>query len=437
MAAEQILPAEDVVQGPVGVLPVELRVRADGFRLEPEAELQSHGVQLFAEAAQAARQFLFVHGIVAKAGGIAVALAEPAVVEDEQLAAELLCRPAEAQELRFRKIEHAALPAVVDDGAGPALPVRRDEVFVHIPVEAGGQAAEARAGIRHDGLRRLKARAGRKFPVEICGRDALQHAGEALQALLRAEIVAAGVEQVEAVDRARLLPRVRRGEQEAGVGAAGGGAGRTLEAGPCQGDGRAGVLHLGDPAAGEGMQLPVAGKLRAGAHAFADVHGGAAAVFEDRPPGKDRGQDAVEERQAELRRRVFQVHGKDGLAAGDGQRRGRRLLQHLAAEIAEVGGDGSAADRQLQRAFAVVAAAAAAPLERQDIEAVGVGALAVERAVAPAAAGAGGEGRRVGSLGARAEVQVLQKPVLHAEEIGRFFILQVEHALSDVNHSMR
>ena len=182
-----------VVQGPVGVLPVELRVRADGFRLEPEAELQSHGVQLFAEAAQAARQLLFVHGIVAKAGSIAVALAEPAVVEDEQLAAELLCRPAEAQELRFRKIEHAALPAVVDDGAGPALPVRRDEVFVHIPVEAGGQAAEARAGICHDGLRRLKARAGREFPVEIRGRDALQHAGEALHALLRAEIVAAGV----------------------------------------------------------------------------------------------------------------------------------------------------------------------------------------------------------------------------------------------------
>ncbi len=56
------------------------------------------------------------------------------------------------------------------------------------------------------------------------------------------------------------------------------------------------------------MQFPVAGKLRAGAHAFADVHGGAAAVFEDRPPGKDRGQDAVEERQAELRRRVFQVY---------------------------------------------------------------------------------------------------------------------------------
>ena len=72
-----------------------------------------------------------------------------------------------------------------------------------------------------------------------------------------------------------------------------------------------------------------------------------------------RRQDAIEERQAELRRRVFQVHGEDGLAAGDGQRRGRRLLQHLAAEIAEVGGDGSAADRQLQRAFAVVAAAAA------------------------------------------------------------------------------
>lgn len=40
-------------------------------------------------------------------------------------------------------------------------------------------------------------------------------------------------------------------------------------------------------------------------------------------------------------------------------------------------------------------------------------------------------------FGARAEVQVLEKPVLHAEEIGRFFISQVEHALSDVDHSMR
>ena len=70
--------------------------------------------KLLAAGCRSCLLYTSIHGIVAKAGSIAVSLAEPAVVEDEQLAAELLCRAAEAQELRFRKIEHAALPAVVD-----------------------------------------------------------------------------------------------------------------------------------------------------------------------------------------------------------------------------------------------------------------------------------------------------------------------------------
>ena len=49
----------------------------------------------------------------------------------------------------------------------------------------------------------------------------MHHAREALQAFLRAQIMAAGIEQIKAADLACRLRRIRGGKQEAGVRTAG------------------------------------------------------------------------------------------------------------------------------------------------------------------------------------------------------------------------
>ena len=293
VAAQKIGTAKAVMQRPVRMPTVQLRIRADGFRLEPEAELQPHRIQLFAESLQAVRELFGVYGVIAEAAGIAVTLAEPAVVEHEQLAAQLLCKLSEPQELRLREVEHTALPAVIDDGTGPVFPIRRNERFVHIAAEAVRNAAEAGIGPRHDSLRRLEPLPRRKLPIEICGRNAMHHAREALQAFLRAQIMAAGIEQIKAADLACRLRRIRGGKQEAGVRTAGRRAGRAFQTGTRHSDGRFGMLHFGDPAAGKGVQRPVARKVRVGAHKLPDRDGRIAAVFQNRSSCEDRGQDAV------------------------------------------------------------------------------------------------------------------------------------------------
>ena len=103
----------------------------------------------------------------------------------------------------------------------------------------------------------------------------------------------------------------------------------------------------------------------------------------------------------------------------------------------ELRGNWHAVLQQLHGAFAVVSPAAAAPFQRKNIQTGGVGAFPVKRAVSPAAAGPDGECIRVGRAQARAEVQMLQKAVPDAEQIGAFFILQMKYAVFDSDHSTR
>ena len=65
VAAQKIGTAKAVMQRPVRMPTVQLRIRADGFRLEPEAELQPHRIQLFAESLQAVRELFGVYGVIA------------------------------------------------------------------------------------------------------------------------------------------------------------------------------------------------------------------------------------------------------------------------------------------------------------------------------------------------------------------------------------
>ena len=185
LRVERVELAEDVVaHGRVGVVEHGLRTAAPhvhgtplladhpvGMRLEnpavgvhhlgfhPEAELEPALLRLVAEAHEAVRQFLGIHHPVAEAhlvlvDGVArvLACAEPAVIQDEQLAAHFLHAVHHVVQHLLGEAEVAAFPAVEQHGAqlvsGGHLPVARPAVDV------AGNLALARIGVGERELRK-------------------------------------------------------------------------------------------------------------------------------------------------------------------------------------------------------------------------------------------------------------------------------------------
>ena len=67
----------------------KVTVRADGFRLHPNAEIQPQIIDLAAELRYTAGQFGGVCHPVAQAGGVAVAALEPAVIQHKEVSSRL------------------------------------------------------------------------------------------------------------------------------------------------------------------------------------------------------------------------------------------------------------------------------------------------------------------------------------------------------------
>ena len=147
--------------GPVGVRFVETAVDVHHLRLHPDAEVYAERPDLPAQPVQAARQLLFVGLPVAEGAGVVIALAEPAVVHDEQLDANVLPGPRQGYEAAFGDVEIAGLPTVEQHRPGLMLPSPPDDVLPHEKMQIAAQAREAVRGVAHHGLGRLKGLARR------------------------------------------------------------------------------------------------------------------------------------------------------------------------------------------------------------------------------------------------------------------------------------
>ena len=153
---------------------VEVRVRADGFRLDPQAHLQPQQVDFFAQAGQTVRQFCFVRYPVAQTGGIIVAALEPAVVQHKEVDVGLFGGSSQFQQLLFVKVEVAGFPAVDEHraGRGHILPLGRQQPGTDGIVEPAAHLAQTLAGVDHGRFRCGKAFPGGQRPVEVIRVDA-------------------------------------------------------------------------------------------------------------------------------------------------------------------------------------------------------------------------------------------------------------------------
>ena len=207
---------------PVGMLRVELALDADHLRLDPDAELQTRGVDAFPQSFESVRQLLGIGVPVAEGVAVVVSLAEPAVVHDQHFNAQFLGGGGKPQQRMLGDIEITRLPTVEQHGTGLVFPLAADNMFTHKAVHMPTLSRKSLMGIGHDRLRRFKTLSRRQVIAEALRLNAADNAGFAKSADFHGGVMIAAVNQVEAVDTAPMLGRVGGMHHKEGIGTAGG-----------------------------------------------------------------------------------------------------------------------------------------------------------------------------------------------------------------------
>ena len=199
-----LLPAERVF----GVRAEEIAVEVDHFRLEPDAELHS---QLFAMRHDLMQiDLLLIHPPIAQPAAVVRPRAEPAVVQNEQLRADLARRVDIRENARGVKVEIAPFPRVEEHGTALAEPLICIQIFMHEAVKRSAHRVDALVRIGNDRLRRGEPLARGKQPFKILVVDPVSDVQSAVHSDEGAELEIPAVNQVEADRLALRLVRAAR-----------------------------------------------------------------------------------------------------------------------------------------------------------------------------------------------------------------------------------
>ena len=137
---------------PIGVRLEQPTPLADHLRLDPQTEGHPERLDLRAKSVEAAWQLAAVHGPIAERGRVRVALAEPAVVEDEQFDPEVARCGRDLEELRLVEAEIGRLPVIDEDRPRRIAPPSTRQPLAVEPVERVAHRVEARIGVDEDGF---------------------------------------------------------------------------------------------------------------------------------------------------------------------------------------------------------------------------------------------------------------------------------------------
>ena len=204
---------------PVRVGREEVAARAHHLGLDPQPEEHAERLDPPGDAGDPVRQLAQVDGPVAERGRVVVALAEPAVVEHEQLDAELVGDPGDLDELVLGELEVRPLPVVDEHRPRPVAPDAAGEPLAVQPVVGVAQVAEAVGRVDEDRLGRAELGARLERPGERLGVDADPQPEPAERVALGLGQEVARVDQAEA-DRLAGAPRSWPGGAGGGTGCA-------------------------------------------------------------------------------------------------------------------------------------------------------------------------------------------------------------------------
>ena len=358
--------AETVRQSPIGVGAVQIGVHVHSLRLKPKTEVQTHRIYLLCQTFQAVGQLLGVHIVVAKARLVIIALAEPTVIQHEELAAKSLGILCQSNKPVVVKVEHAALPAVKQHGALSVLPIFRHDAAVYKAVHLFGQTGKALVRKCHHSLGAFKAFTGQQSFCKVGGGNALNNSGKSLQGTLCGRVVVAGVDKVEAVNSAKILRCTLFAEQETGIVAVRGEAGHALVHNSAVQNGNGVLSHLGYPATIKTAEIVAAVNVHKAAHQLGEGDRLCAGVFQHTASAEN----SVEKAEVQIKLHAF-LHKLQlqsllcALCLRQAAFCGGYAIKNLKALIAKIRGNSG----KLNGAFSVVASAGIAPCKGQRVRA--------------------------------------------------------------------
>ena len=205
------------MQHPVRVLVPHPGACVDHLRLDPQPELQAHGVEFFGKAFQAAGQLGGVHLPVAQAAVVVAAVGEPAVVQHKQLDAQGLGLGSQGQQLFFVEIKIGGLPVVDQDRTHLVPPDAPRQTGAVELVVGLGHPVEAPVAVDHHRFGGGEGLAGTQGPAEALGVDAHGHTGDVVGVHIGLGQEIAAVHQAEPIDLSGHFAAVGALEGQEGV----------------------------------------------------------------------------------------------------------------------------------------------------------------------------------------------------------------------------
>src|SRR5215208_2288760 len=152
------------VVNPVGVLPVEVGIRIDHLRFDPQAEAHAKGMDLLDQLPQAPRKLLLVDPPVAQAPAVVVPFAEPTVVQDEEFDTQRSCLLRKATLNLLTYVEVGGLPRVVEHWTGAFV---RQHVFTRVAVKVAAGLPEPPLRVAADERGGLEGLTAFEVPGEV------------------------------------------------------------------------------------------------------------------------------------------------------------------------------------------------------------------------------------------------------------------------------
>ena len=192
----------------------QIAVRRDHLRLEPEPEAHPLSGDVVGQRLQPAGELPLIRHPVAERAVIAVASAEPAVIQHEQLNAETGGFIRDRFQLFKVKVKVGRFPVVDQHRPFRIAVFRPDQMIGKEPVECAGHSAETVCTVNEDSLRRIKFRFGAETvrKAACLNADLCACLAELCQLGLRREI--AGIDQRKAVGLAGFLGRFGAHQRE-------------------------------------------------------------------------------------------------------------------------------------------------------------------------------------------------------------------------------
>ena len=192
------------------MLSVQVGIRGNHFRLEPDTEFHSHLIYFFYQICKPALNFFLIYLPITKGSVVVTAIAKPAVVHDKHFNAKSRSFSGNVQQFLRVKIKIGSLP-VVDENRAFFIPIFSPNQMSAVKVmERSCHLPQTFPGIYQNCLRRHKFFAGLKFPSKILRADTDYCTAniKLIYFCLHKEI--SGIYQMKTVDFSHFLIRSRR-----------------------------------------------------------------------------------------------------------------------------------------------------------------------------------------------------------------------------------